>query len=507
MKQHKKRAIALKKLITVVVAWGALTIPAFGQQLPLVPTGDLFAYDAFNLVGFDVSDLNAITVKEILLSPRIPNPEAGIAFDALGNFYVGVQGRLDIYDTHFNLIGQAGVADPARHHMFVALRPPGQAFGCQAVAPPFSQLLVFNTANLQNPTLSNMVNIPFTEQFGGSLCSGIAFDATGHLWVTSFLQLIKLTLDAAGNPTAAQDFFPGGNPNALAFQPATGRLFWSGVNYNFIGVADPANPTLRIATITNVCDIASSSPFMIAFSSSGDMFVSCSNDEPPATTDIVAFSGIGLANLTGTVDASNLGPVKVARSELNGGGFLAFKPITRPTWPPGSTLTASNIDLTSLTLNWTAAQGNAGVTAYPVFQNGTLLAVVAGTVNTFNVTRLTCKTTYTFKVEACSAAGNCSTDGPSLTVTTLTAQQAIQQLITAVNGLVSAGALNAGQANALIASLQAALRQLNAGNTTAAGNELRAFINHVDAYVQAGILSATQGQALRNQAQGTVECL
>lgn len=499
--------LALKRVIIAIVAWGALTIPAFAQQLPLVPTGDLYAFDAFNLVRFDVSNLNAITVKEILLSPRI-DPGAGIAFDASGNLYVGEHGRLDIYDTNLNPIGRAGVVDPLSHHMFVALRPPGQAFGCQVVAPPFSQLLVFDTTNPHDPALTNIANIPFTDQFGGGSCGGIAFDAAGHLWVTTFLQLVKLTLDGAGNPIAAEDFFPGGNPNALAFQPATGRLFWAGVNYNFIGIADPANPAIRIATITNVCDIASSSPFMIAFSTSGDMFVSCGNDEPTATTDIVAFSGIQLANLAGTVDASDLAPVKVALPELHGGGFLAFRPLgILPNWPSGSTLTASDVQPCSLTLNWTPAQNTSGIASYQVFEGTALIGTVPGTLTTFKIVGLAANTTYSFKVQACDASENCSTNGPSVSVKTPTPQEAAQRIIDQVNTLSASGALDGGQAVALIAKLQAAIQHLNRGNVTPAINELQAFVNQVNAFINAGVLSTAQGQSLIDAAQAIGGCL
>ncbi len=65
---------------------------------------------------------------------------------------------------------------------------------------------------------------------------------------------------------------------------------------------------------------------------------------------------------------------------------------------------------------------------YQVFQNGILLATVTGTDNTFLVTGLTSSTQYTFKVEACDRAGNCSQDGPSLIVITLTSQQASSAL-------------------------------------------------------------------------------
>ena len=62
--------------------------------------------------------------------------------------------------------------------------------------------------------------------------------------------------------------------------------------------------------------------------------------------------------------------------------------------------------------------------------------------------------------------------------------------------LVSAGALNAGQGNSAIVKLQAAIQQLNQGSVNAAVNQLQSFINEVSALMKAGVLSATDGQAL-----------
>ncbi|MFX4262145.1 fibronectin type III domain-containing protein [Pelotomaculum propionicicum] len=87
-----------------------------------------------------------------------------------------------------------------------------------------------------------------------------------------------------------------------------------------------------------------------------------------------------------------------------------------PTWPAGSSLTASGVTQNSLTLNWTAATDNKAVTGYRVYRNGSLLTTVTGT--SYNVTGLTAGTSYTFKVEAGDAAGNWSSSGPSATVTT-----------------------------------------------------------------------------------------
>ena len=100
-------------------------------------------------------------------------------------------------------------------------------------------------------------------------------------------------------------------------------------------------------------------------------------------------------------------------------GFSITPDRIAPNWPAGNTLTASSISQTGLTLTWTAAADNVGVTGYRVYQGSTLLATVGGDVLTYTVTGLTSGTQYSFKVEAGDATNNWSTNGPSTTVTTL----------------------------------------------------------------------------------------
>ncbi len=89
-----------------------------------------------------------------------------------------------------------------------------------------------------------------------------------------------------------------------------------------------------------------------------------------------------------------------------------------PHWPPGSSLDASNVTLTSLVLTWTPATDNMEVEFYKVYQGNTLLAVLPTSIHTYSATGLKPATTYSFKVEAGDVAGNWSTDGPSQTITT-----------------------------------------------------------------------------------------
>src|SRR5262249_34466441 len=86
-------------------------------------------------------------------------------------------------------------------------------------------------------------------------------------------------------------------------------------------------------------------------------------------------------------------------------------------------------------------------------------------------------------------------------VTVLTSQQATSTLASQVQALASQHVLSGGQTNALTAKLNHAIDKLNAGKTTVAVNELRAFISQVNDLAQTGVLSAAEGQALTSTAQ------
>ncbi|GBF76157.1 hypothetical protein PA598K_04605 [Paenibacillus sp. 598K] len=89
-----------------------------------------------------------------------------------------------------------------------------------------------------------------------------------------------------------------------------------------------------------------------------------------------------------------------------------------PTWPEGSALAATDVSTTALTLSWTEAADDTGVTSYTIYNGSQTVATVAGDVTTYRVSGLAQGTSYTFTVQAGDAAGNWSTDGPAATVTT-----------------------------------------------------------------------------------------
>ena len=81
----------------------------------------------------------------------------------------------------------------------------------------------------------------------------------------------------------------------------------------------------------------------------------------------------------------------------------------------------SGITQTSLVLSWSGASDNKGITGYKLYRNGSMFAEPEGTATSYTITGLTPGTEYTFSIQAGDAAGNWSTGGPSVMVTTLPA--------------------------------------------------------------------------------------
>jgi len=79
-------------------------------------------------------------------------------------------------------------------------------------------------------------------------------------------------------------------------------------------------------------------------------------------------------------------------------------------------LLAQSISDTTVTLSWDAATDNVGVTAYEIYQDGTLIGSIQTT--SYTVSGLTADTSYDFCVKAKDSAGNVSACSSTLSITT-----------------------------------------------------------------------------------------
>ncbi len=91
--------------------------------------------------------------------------------------------------------------------------------------------------------------------------------------------------------------------------------------------------------------------------------------------------------------------------------------IDAPTWPAYFALIATDITESSVTLLWTPANDDIGVTAYEIYVNGDKKAEVNGTTQEYVLDDLTANTSYTFGIKARDAVGNTSVMSKTISAT------------------------------------------------------------------------------------------
>ncbi|WP_420551991.1 GEVED domain-containing protein [Tenacibaculum aiptasiae] len=154
---------------------------------------------------------------------------------------------------------------------------------------------------------------------------------------------------------------------------------------------------------------------------SGYDFVTVYDGSSASATQLGKFSGTSTPNaVTSTGNAmfvkfTSDGSVTSAGWAANYTSATSSADTQAPTAP--SSLTASNVAQTTLTLNWSASSDNVGVTEYDVYRGSTKLGSTANT--SVNITGLTAGTAYSFSVRAKDAAGNVSSSSNTVNVSTL----------------------------------------------------------------------------------------
>lgn len=95
----------------------------------------------------------------------------------------------------------------------------------------------------------------------------------------------------------------------------------------------------------------------------------------------------------------------------------------------------------------------------------------------------------------------------TLTVTVVSAEDQLVNLIGGLNELQDQGVVSNGNANALTSKLENALAQVNAGNPTPAANQVNAVVNQVEAFRKSGKLSDDQADDLIEQLEALLTSL
>jgi subtilisin family serine protease len=102
---------------------------------------------------------------------------------------------------------------------------------------------------------------------------------------------------------------------------------------------------------------------------------------------------------------------------VDGVVFTQTPPDTQAPAVPGG-LTAIAVSISQIDLAWDAASDNIGVTAYRLNRGGLLIQTLSGGTLSYDDAGLAPATAYSYTVQACDAAGNCSAESASASATT-----------------------------------------------------------------------------------------
>lgn len=210
-----------------------------------------------------------------------------------------------------------------------------------------------------------------------------------------------------------------GHTSLVGWEPPVVPALWNAVQGGGGDTTAPSAPTnLRVTATT-------SSSVTLAWNASTDNVAVTGYDVYRGTTlagstsnGVLTFTNSGLNASTSysfTVKAKDAaGNSSAASTALSVTTSAPSVDQTAPSTPANLRSTATTS--TSVSLAWNASTDNVGVTGYDVYKGSTLALSVSGT--TAVITGLSASTTYSFTVKAKDAAGNISSAGSALSVTT-----------------------------------------------------------------------------------------
>lgn len=271
------------------------------------------------------------------------------------------------------------------------------------------------TSAANQPCTGGITAFPYSEGFESGI--GAWTQATGD--DGNWLRLNGSTPSSSTGPTSASEGSNylyleastsgtgqiGSNATAILESPCFDLSSESSADFNFKYHMWGGNMgTLRLEASTN-----GGSSYTEIWSRTGDQ----GNAWLSGAVSLNAYAG-GTVSLRfrGTTGNGWQSDISIDDLELTGGATADTQAPTVPT-----SLTASNVAETTLTLNWNASTDNVAVTGYDVYQGATNLGTVATTSS--NVTGLTANTAYSFTVRAKDVAGNESAASIAVNVTTL----------------------------------------------------------------------------------------
>ncbi len=401
----------------------------------------------------------------------------GIAFGQDGTLFAAVEGG--------GVAKITGTNSPTPGAVSIIDTPFGSGDGMALSATPGTPFLYINR-NDGIITKMDLTTTPptFTDIFsGGSRGDFAAVGPDGCLYATQTDRVIKVSnADGTCLPPPLGPLVPTTPPPPLPPVANAGGPYaaneGAAVAFNGSGSSDAGGLAL-----TYSWDFGDGSP---AATGATPTHTYADNRSTPYTVTLTVTNAGSLSNVASTTATiSNVAP--------------SVSPISGATIVAGQSFISSGSFADPGQDTWTATVSygdGSGTQALALSGKTFQLSHLYGTAGTYSVT-----------VTVTDDDGAPGVGQATVIVRSAQPQQALQALITTIRNLVTSGLLSAGNGNALSAKLQAAISELNVGNNIDAVNELKAFINQVNALMRAGRLPAGEGQNLIDAANQLIRVI
>ncbi len=155
---------------------------------------------------------------------------------------------------------------------------------------------------------------------------------------------------------------------------------------------------------------------------------------------------------------------------------------------PATALLANDTDADGDAITLTSVSATSASGGHVTFSNGQITYTPA--------TDFAGSDTFTYSI----SDGHNGTATGTVTVTVLTPEQAIDDIISQVDTLHDDGLLNSGNTNSLMTKLDGAAAKLDSDQYSAAMNKIQSFINQVNDWMSSGKISSSIGQTLISSA-------
>lgn len=272
-----------------------------------------------------------------------------------------------------------------------------------------------NTAGGGGGAIASFFILVVNSTFSGNSASG--HGSAMDIYGSSGDSILNLSFYGYANSLLINSVFYG-NPAPAVFIETTNSAT---LYYNLINTsADVAGAIPQPQSIGNVAPGAIS-PFVDAANgnfrlAAGSLAINAGLDPNSTTFANLANSSIITSVRQALLTDLDGNPRPTLGTAVDIGAY-EFAPDTQaPTVPTG--LSATAVSSSQINLAWIASTDNVGVTAYKVYRGGGLIATL-GNVTSYSNTGLTASTAYSYTVQACDAAGNCSAQSAPATATTV----------------------------------------------------------------------------------------